>query len=77
MSKVTICPICQNTISPEKLKVDEEILGLLEDAKGYNKYIRSIRKNVLDIEKDLSTMQEELDKKLDAVTYKIAMLQKA
>ena len=28
------------------------------------------------IEKDLNKMQEELDKKLDAVTYKIAVLQK-
>ena len=67
----------KETMDFQALFKDEEILGLLEEAKGYTKYIRSIRKNVLDIEKDLSAMQDELDKKLNAVTYKIATLQKA
>lgn len=66
----------KETMDFQALFKDEEILGLLEEAKGYTKYIRSIRRNVLNIEKDLTKMQEELDKKLDGVTYKIAMLQK-
>ncbi|MCW3985227.1 MAG: DUF2130 domain-containing protein [Candidatus Bathyarchaeota archaeon] len=67
----------KETMDFQALFKDEEILGLLEETKGYTKYIRSIRKNVRDIEKDLSRMQDELDKKLDAVTYKIATLQKS
>lgn len=66
----------KETMDFQALFKDEEILELLEEAKGYTKYIRSIRRNVRDIEKDLTKMQEELDKKLDGVTYKIAMLQK-
>lgn len=67
----------KETMDFQALFKDEEILGLLEEAKGYTKYIRSIRRNVRDIEKDLTKMQGELDKKLDGVTYKIAMLQKS
>jgi len=66
----------KETIDFQALFKDEEIIGLLEEAKGYTKYLRNIRRHVRDIEKDLSKMQEELDKKLDAVTYKIAMFQK-
>ncbi len=67
----------KETMDFQALFKDEEILGLLEDAKGYTKHIRSIRKNVRDIERDLTVMQEELDKRLNAVTYKIATLQVA
>ena len=66
----------KETIDFQALFKDEEIIGLLEEAKGYTKYLRNIRRHVRDIEKDLSKMQEELDKKLEAVTYKIAMFQK-
>ena len=65
----------KKTIDFQELFKDEEILGLLEEAKGYTKYVRSILRNVKNIEKDLNRMQGELDKKLDAVTYKIAVLQ--
>jgi len=67
----------KETMDFQALFKDEEILGLLEEAKGYTKYIRSIRRNVRNIEKDLTKMQNDLDKKLDGVTYKIAMLQKS
>lgn len=67
----------KETMDFQALFKDEEILGLLEETKGYTRYVRNIRRNVRDIEKDLSRMQDELDKRLDAVTYKIAMLQKA
>jgi len=66
----------KETMDFQALFKDEEIIGLLEEAKGYTRYIRSIRRNLRNIEKDLNKMQEELDKKLEAVTYKIAMLQK-
>jgi len=67
----------KETLDFQALFKDEEVLGLLEEAKGYTKYIRSIRRNIRNIEKDLNNMQNGLDKKLDGVTYKIAMLQKS
>ncbi len=54
---------------------DEELVGLLTEAKDYSKYVRSIRKHVQNIGKDLEEMQNHLDKQLDALIHKVATFQ--
>lgn len=54
---------------------DEELIALLTQAKDYTKYIRSIRTHIRNVEKELTEMQNQLDKSIDTILHKVADFQ--
>lgn len=54
---------------------DEEMTALLQQAKDYTTYVKTIRTHLRGIEKELTEMQNQLDKSLDTILDKVSDFQ--